>query len=83
MGAPTTEKGRADRPPPEIESTEGSRELTSGDPPSLDAVAAADQVAELAQAAVNEAKAAAAAAHGGIEKPPAPDPRHRAADNHH
>ena len=46
---------------------EGSRELTSGGPPSLDAVAAADRVAELAEAAVNDAKAEAAAARG-IEK---------------
>jgi hypothetical protein len=39
---------------------EGSRQLTSGAPPSLDALAAADRVAEWAEAAVNEAKAEAA-----------------------
>jgi hypothetical protein len=69
MGAPATDKGGADSPPPEIEDEEGSRELTSGGVPSLDAVAAADRVAELAQAAVNDAKAEVAAAQGGIEKP--------------
>ena len=42
---------------------EGSRQLTSGGPPSLDAVAAADRVAEWAEAAVNEAKAEAAVNH--------------------
>jgi hypothetical protein len=69
MGAPATEKGRAESPPPAIEDEEGSRELTSGGVPSMDAVAAADRVAELAEAAVNQAKAEAAAAQGGIEKP--------------
>src|SRR5215217_3329413 len=69
MGAPATEQGRADSPPSEIEDEEGTRELTSGGVPSLDAVAAVDQVAELAQAAVNDAKAEAAAAEGGIEGP--------------
>ena len=34
----------------------------------MDAVAAADRVAELAEAAVNDAKAEVAAAEGGIEK---------------
>jgi hypothetical protein len=69
MGAPTTEEGRADDQPPEIEGEEGSRELISGGKPSLDAVAAADRAAELAAAAVNDARAEAAAAQGGIEKP--------------
>jgi hypothetical protein len=69
MGAPATDTGRADIPPPEIEEEQGSRELTSGGVPSLDTVAAADRVAELAQAAVNDAKAEVAAAQGGIEKP--------------
>jgi hypothetical protein len=69
MGAPATDDGRADSPPSEIEDEEGSRELTSGGPSSLDAVAAADRVAELAEAAVNEAKAEVAAAEGGIDKP--------------
>ncbi|HTF40369.1 MAG TPA: SPFH domain-containing protein, partial [Propionibacteriaceae bacterium] len=69
MGAPATDEGRADSSPSEIEAEEGSRELTSGGPPSLDAVAAADRVAELAEAAVNDAKAEVAAAErGGIEK---------------
>ncbi|HEV2929332.1 MAG TPA: hypothetical protein VGW74_11625, partial [Propionibacteriaceae bacterium] len=67
MGAPATDKGRPDSPPSEIEEQEGSRALTSGGPPSLDSVAAADRVAELAQAAVNDAKAEAAAAQGGVQ----------------
>jgi hypothetical protein len=67
MGAPATEKG-ADSRPSEIEGEEGSRELTSGGAPTLDAVAAADRAAELAEAAVNDAKAEVAAAEG-IEKP--------------
>jgi hypothetical protein len=53
----------------EIEDEEGSRELTSGSPPTLDAAAAANRVAELAEAAVNDAKAEAAAAESGIDKP--------------
>ena len=69
MGAPATDKGAADSPPSEIEDEERSRELTSGGPPSFDAVAAAERVAELAEAAVNDAKAEAAAAQTGIEKP--------------
>jgi regulator of protease activity HflC (stomatin/prohibitin superfamily) len=69
MGAPTTAEGSTDSQPSEIEGEEGSRELTSGGAPSLDAVAAADRAAELAAAAVNDAKAEAAAAQAGIEKP--------------
>jgi SPFH domain / Band 7 family len=69
LGAPATDKDRADNPPSEVEDAEGSRELTSGGPPSLDAAAAVDRVAELAEAAVNDAKAEAAAAEAGIEKP--------------
>jgi hypothetical protein len=69
MGAPATDKDRAVSPPSEIEAEERSRALTSGGAPSLDAVAAADRVAELAEAAVNDAKAEAAAAEGGITKP--------------
>jgi hypothetical protein len=69
MGAPATDKRRADSPPSEIEDEEGSRELTSGGVPSLDAVAAADRVAELAEAAVKDAKAEAAAAESGTVKP--------------
>src|SRR5918994_658498 len=69
MGAPATDDGRADSPPSDIEAEDGSRELTSGGPSSLDAVAAADRAAELAEAAVNEAKAEVAAAEGGIDKP--------------
>ena len=67
MGAPPTDKDRADSPPSKIQDEEGSRALTSGGPPSLDAVAAADRVTELAESAVNEAKAEAAAAQRGIE----------------
>jgi hypothetical protein len=69
MGAPTTAEGSTDSQPSEIQGEESSRELTSGGVPSLDAVAAADRAAELAEAAVNDAKAEAAAAQGGIEKP--------------
>src|SRR5215218_4168849 len=57
MGAPTTDNGRANSPPSEIEDEEATRELTSGGPPSLDAVAAAGRVAELGEAAVNNARA--------------------------
>jgi hypothetical protein len=64
MGAPSTDKGKADSPPLETDDVEDSRELTSGGPPRLDEVAAADRVAELADAAVNDAKAQAAAARG-------------------
>ena len=67
--ATRTDQDKADSPSPEIEAKDGSRELTSGGSPSLDAVAAADLVAELAEAAVNEAKAEAAAAHSGMQKP--------------
>ena len=70
MGAPATDEGKADSPPLEIEDEEGSRELTSGGVPNLDAVAAVDRVAELAEAAVKDAKAEAAAAESGIEKKP-------------
>jgi hypothetical protein len=70
MGGPATDQGMADSPSSEIEDEEASRELTSGGAPSMDAAAAADRVAELAEAAVNQAKAEAAAAErGGIEKP--------------
>jgi regulator of protease activity HflC (stomatin/prohibitin superfamily) len=62
MGTPSTDKGQADSPPSEIDDVEDSRELTAGDQPRLEAVAAADRVAELAEAAVNDAKAQAAAA---------------------
>jgi SPFH domain / Band 7 family len=68
-GAPANEQGSIGSPPSEMEDEQGSRELTSGGPPTLDAVAAADRVAEMAEAAVNDAKAAAAAAESGIDKP--------------
>jgi hypothetical protein len=70
MGAPTSDTGGGESPPPAIEDEEASRELTSGGAASMDAAAAADRVAELAEAAVNDAKAEVAAAErGGIEKP--------------
>src|SRR5918998_3620296 len=69
MGSPGTDKSQADSAPSEIEEEEGSRALTSGGSPSVDAVAAVDRVAEMAGAAVNEAKAEVAAAQRGIEKP--------------
>jgi regulator of protease activity HflC (stomatin/prohibitin superfamily) len=65
MGAPATDKGRANRPQSEIEGEEGSRELTSGG----NAAAAAERVAELAEAAVKDAKAEVAAAQVGTIKP--------------
>ena len=69
MGAPTSDTGGGESPPPAIEDEEASRELTSGGAASMDAAAAADRVAELAEAAVNDAKAEVAAAErGGIEK---------------
>jgi regulator of protease activity HflC (stomatin/prohibitin superfamily) len=68
MGAPASDTGGGESPPA-IEDEEASRELTSGGAASMDAAAAADRVAELAEAAVNDAKAEAAAAQGGIEKP--------------
>jgi hypothetical protein len=58
MGAPATDQGKADNPPPEVEDEQASRALTSGGQPNMDATAAADRVAELAKAAVNDAKAA-------------------------
>src|ERR671910_3531067 len=64
-GAHPIDEGRADSPPSEIENPEGSRELTSGRPSTFNGVGAADQVAKLAESAVNEAKAQAAAAQGG------------------
>ena len=54
MGAPATIEGEADSPPLEIEDG-GQPELTSGGVPNLDAVAAVDRVAELAEAAVKDA----------------------------
>ena len=68
MGAPATDQGRADSPPPAIEDVGASRELTSGGPPSSAAVGAADRAAELAEAAVNDAKAEASAAQSGNGK---------------
>ena len=67
--APTIDQDKSDNPSPEIEAKDGSRELTSGDSPNLGPVAAADLVAGLAKAAVNEAKAEAAAAQSGMQKP--------------
>jgi len=70
MGTPTSDTGGGESPPPAIEDEEAGRELTSGGAASMDAAAAADRVAELAEAAVNDAKAEVAAAErGGIEKP--------------
>src|SRR5918995_486915 len=69
MGAPAPDNDSIGTPPAEIAHQEGSRELTSAGPPSMDTVAAVDRVAELAEAAVNDAKAEAAAAQAGIAKP--------------
>ena len=75
-GAPATDMDRTDSPPPEIEDEARSRELTSSGPPSLDAVAAAERDAELAEAAFNDVEAEVAAAQAGIERPPDQDARH-------
>jgi regulator of protease activity HflC (stomatin/prohibitin superfamily) len=70
MGATASDTGGGESPPPAIEDEETGRELTAGGAASMDAAAAADRVAELAEAAVNDAKAEVAAAErGGIEKP--------------
>ena len=66
-GAPATDKGSTDTPS-EMEHEEGNRELTSGAPPSLDAIAAADRITEVAESAVNDAKAEAAAAQDGTDR---------------
>jgi regulator of protease activity HflC (stomatin/prohibitin superfamily) len=68
MGAPAAEENADDGQRSQIEDEEGRRELTSADPRSLDAATAANQVAELAEAAVSDAKAEAAAAEGSIDK---------------
>jgi regulator of protease activity HflC (stomatin/prohibitin superfamily) len=69
IGTDLTDEDTPASPPSEIEAEEGSRQLTSGSAPSRDSVAAVDRVTELAEAAVNDAKAEAAAAQGGIERP--------------
>jgi hypothetical protein len=61
MGAPAGTRGN-DGEPSEIEHQEGSRELSSGDPRALDAMTAADHAGEMAERAVSDAKAEAAAA---------------------
>src|SRR5918995_439741 len=67
-GAPAAEENADDGQRSEIEDEEGRRELTSAEPLSLDAATAANQVAELAEAAVSDAKAEAAAAEGTVDK---------------
>jgi hypothetical protein len=69
MGATATDKDRANNPPSDIDAEERSRELTSGGPPTLDAAAAAERDAELAEAAFNDVEAEVAAAKSGIERP--------------
>ena len=70
IDAPATDMGRAANPESEIVTSEGSRALTSGGPPRLD-VDTADRVAKLVEAAVNPARAeaAAAAARGDVQEP--------------
>ncbi len=65
MGAPATDQGMAESPASDDEQSQGGRALTSGGRPDLDAAAAVDRVAELAAAAVKDAKAEAAAAQNG------------------
>jgi hypothetical protein len=69
-GAAATDHGRAEQPSPKTENPDGNRELTTGAEPGLDAIAAAGRIAELAEAAVNDAETEAAAAQHGIEKRP-------------
>ncbi len=71
-GAPATDQDEAASPSPEIDVREGGRELTPGAQPNRESVTTADQLAKLAQAAVNEAKAEAAAAEGGTQQPAEP-----------
>ncbi|HZA31593.1 MAG TPA: SPFH domain-containing protein [Propionibacteriaceae bacterium] len=68
MGAPATKENADEGQRSEIEDEEGRRELTPAAPLSLDATTAASQVAELAEAAVSDAKAEAAAAGGSVDK---------------
>jgi regulator of protease activity HflC (stomatin/prohibitin superfamily) len=67
MGAPAKEQAGDAGQRSEIEEMAASRELASGERLTLNAAATADRVAELAQAAVNDAKAEAAAAEGSID----------------
>ena len=66
MGTSAAEEHADDGHRSEIEGEEGSRQPTSADPLSLDAATAANQAAKLAEAAVSDAKAEAAAAEGNI-----------------
>jgi regulator of protease activity HflC (stomatin/prohibitin superfamily) len=67
-GAPATDRGSDDGQRSAIGNKNARRELSSGDTLSLDAEAAADQVAALANAAVSDAKAEAAAAESAVDK---------------
>jgi regulator of protease activity HflC (stomatin/prohibitin superfamily) len=67
MGTPEVAASR-DGKRSETEHKEGRLELSSASPLTLDAAAAADHAAELAEAAVNDAKAEAAAAESTINK---------------
>jgi len=63
---PATDNATATTPALETDN-DGNRELTSGGHPNLDAAAAASRIAELAEAAVNDAKAESAAFQHGID----------------
>ena len=63
MGAPAGQDGAEDGQGQEVEGKESGRELTAGEP-STGATSAAQQAAEQARAAVDDAKAEAAAAEG-------------------
>jgi regulator of protease activity HflC (stomatin/prohibitin superfamily) len=67
MGAPEREAA-GDGEQPEADTEEAGRELASGERLALDATSAAEEAAELAQAAVSNAKAEAAAAASGVEQ---------------
>jgi regulator of protease activity HflC (stomatin/prohibitin superfamily) len=66
-GTATTDKDQTHHSPSKSDE-ESNRELTSGRPLSLDAKGAADRVAELAERAVDDAKAEAAAAQDGSNR---------------
>jgi hypothetical protein len=75
MGAPTAEEAGDDGQRSQIEERPGSRELAAGDRLPLNAAATANRVAELAQAAVSDAKAEAVAAEGSSDGTPPEDAR--------
>jgi regulator of protease activity HflC (stomatin/prohibitin superfamily) len=66
MGALTREEGADEERHRELEGEQAGRELTAGEPQARDATAAAERATEMAKAAVDDAKAEAAAAEGKV-----------------